>query len=63
MSKLLKNVNTNVTVEFKGIDKDFSSNKRTPRIFYWVTSSWVVYNSFFILKISLQKSFQKYNWF
>jgi len=60
MGKLLKNVNKNVTVEFKGIDNDFSGNKRTPRIFYWGASSWCVYNSIFILKVSLQKSFQKY---
>jgi hypothetical protein len=54
MSKLLKNVNTNVTVEFKGIEKDFSGNKRTLGIFYWGEggSSWRVYNSVLILKVS-----------
>ena len=33
MRELLKNVNTNVHVEFKGIDKDFGGNRNTPTNF------------------------------
>ena len=38
----MKNMNTNVTVEFKGIDKDLCGNKLAPRIFCWGASSWGV---------------------